>query len=66
MLATTEVDDGGSTNVFGGDDVVRSVRARVGNANYVSDGGRVVRRMRTRSTGSRRSPSPRSSAPTGR
>jgi adenylate cyclase len=45
VLATTEVSKDGGTNVFGGDDVVRSVRARVGSANYVSDAGRVVRRM---------------------
>jgi adenylate cyclase len=45
VLATTEVDDDGSTNVFGGDDVVRSVDARAASANYVSDSGRVVRRM---------------------
>jgi adenylate cyclase len=34
VLATTQVDDEGRTNVFGGDDVVRDVRARVGNSNY--------------------------------
>jgi adenylate cyclase len=45
ILATTEVDRGGRTNVFGGDDVVRSVRARAASANYLSDSGRVVRRM---------------------
>jgi adenylate cyclase len=46
VLATTEVDKGGGTNIFGGDDVVRSVRARPASANFVSDAGRVVRRMR--------------------
>jgi adenylate cyclase len=46
VLATTEVEKGGGTNVFGGDDVVRSVRARAASANFVSDAGRVVRRMR--------------------
>jgi adenylate cyclase len=46
VLATTEVDRGGGTNVFGGDDVVRDVRARAASANYVNDAGRVVRRMR--------------------
>jgi adenylate cyclase len=45
VLATTEVGRGGSTNVFGGDEVVREVRARAASANYVSDSGRVVRRM---------------------
>ncbi len=45
VLATTEVDRSGGTNVFGGDDVVRSVGARAASANLVSDSGRVVRRM---------------------
>jgi adenylate cyclase len=45
VLATTEVDEGGRTNVFGGDEVVRSVRASVGSANYLNDSGRVVRKM---------------------
>jgi adenylate cyclase len=45
VLATTAVDDRGRTNVFGGDDVVRSLRARVGHAGYDTDSGRVVRRM---------------------
>jgi adenylate cyclase len=45
VLATTEVDRDGGTNVFGGDEVVRSVNARAASANYVSDAGRVVRRM---------------------
>jgi adenylate cyclase len=45
VLATTEVDRDGGSNVFGGDDVVRSVNARAASANYVSDAGRVVRRM---------------------
>jgi adenylate cyclase len=34
VLATTQVNDEGGTNVFGGDDVVREVHARVGNSNY--------------------------------
>ena len=45
VLATTEVDKGGRTNVFGGDDVVRDVGARAASANYLSDSGRVVRKM---------------------
>jgi adenylate cyclase len=45
VLATTEVDDRGGTNVFGGDDVVSDVRARAANGNFSSDSGRVVRRM---------------------
>lgn len=41
VLATTEVDDNGRTNVFGGDNVVESVGARVGNTviEQDSDGG---------------------------
>jgi adenylate cyclase len=45
VLATTEVDSHGRTNVFGGEDVVRSVGARVGNAGYVTDTGGVIRRL---------------------
>jgi adenylate cyclase len=44
-LATTEVDSRGHTNVFGGDQVVRQVGARVGNANVLVDPGGVVRRL---------------------
>ena len=45
VLATTVVDERGRTNVFGGDDVVRSLRARAAHAGYRTDSGRVVRRM---------------------
>ena len=45
VLATTEVGEGGSTNVFGGDEVVRDVRARVGNGNFPLDPGGVIRRV---------------------
>jgi adenylate cyclase len=45
VLATTEVDERGRANVFGGEDVVRDVGARAASANYLSDSGRVVRRM---------------------
>jgi adenylate cyclase len=45
VLATTEVDSHGRANVFGGEDVVRSVGARVGNASYVTDSGGVIRRV---------------------
>jgi adenylate cyclase len=45
VLATTEVDKQGRTNVFGGDDVVRSVGARVGNGNFPTDTGGVIRRV---------------------
>jgi adenylate cyclase len=45
VLATTEVDKRGRTNVFGGDDVVRQVGARVGNGNFPTDSGGVIRRV---------------------
>ena len=45
ILATTVVDDRGGTNVFGGDDVLRSLHARAAHAGYATDSGRVVRRM---------------------
>lgn len=45
VLATTEVDDRGHTNVFGGDEIVRQVGARVGNGNFPTDGGGVIRRV---------------------
>ena len=45
VLATTEVDKQGRTNVFGGDDVVREVGARVGNGNFPTDSGGVIRRV---------------------
>jgi adenylate cyclase len=45
VLATTEVGQGGQTNVFGGDQVVRQVGARAGSSNYVNDSDGVIRRM---------------------
>jgi adenylate cyclase len=45
VLATTEVDARGGTNVFGGDEVVRQVGARVGNGNFPLDQGGVIRRV---------------------
>ena len=45
ILATTEVDPQGRTNVFGGEDVVRDVRARVGNGLFPLDPGGVIRRV---------------------
>jgi adenylate cyclase len=44
VLATTVVDDRGRTNVFGGDDVLRDLRARAAHAGLTTDSGRVVRR----------------------
>jgi adenylate cyclase len=46
VLATTEVGPNGETAVFGGDDVVREVGARVGNGNFPPDPGGYHRRMR--------------------
>ena len=45
VLATTEVDKKGHSNVFGGDDVVRQIGARVGNGNFPTDSGGVIRRI---------------------
>lgn len=45
VLATTEVDKQGETNVFGGDEIVRQVGARVGNGNFPTDSGGVIRRV---------------------
>jgi adenylate cyclase len=45
ILATTEVDAQGHSNVFGGDDVVKSVGAYVGNALLPTDEGGVIRRV---------------------
>jgi adenylate cyclase len=45
VLATTEVDSRGRTNVLGGEAVLRQLHARAANANFRSDAGRVVRRM---------------------
>jgi adenylate cyclase len=44
VLATTEVDDRGRTNVFGGEDVVRQIGARTGNAGLPGDADGVIRR----------------------
>ena|SRR5438128_1354848 len=45
VLATAEVGPHGSTSVFGGDDVVRSVGARVGDSQLPNDRYAVLRRM---------------------
>ncbi|HET7855063.1 MAG TPA: adenylate/guanylate cyclase domain-containing protein, partial [Gaiellaceae bacterium] len=45
VLATTEVDPLGRTNVLGGDEVVKQVGARVGNGNFPLDPGGVIRRV---------------------
>src|SRR3954447_25830441 len=45
VLATTEVDDKGRSNVFGDQSLVEEVGAQVGNASYLTDSGGVIRRM---------------------
>jgi adenylate cyclase len=45
VLAATEVDERGRSSVFGGEDVVRSVGARTGNARLPNDPGGVIRRL---------------------
>ena len=45
VLATTEVDADGSSNVFGGEEVLRSIGARAGNAIIRQDTGGVLRRL---------------------
>jgi adenylate cyclase len=45
VLATTEVDPKGRTNVFGGEEVLRQIGARAGNASYQTDAGGVIREM---------------------
>jgi adenylate cyclase len=45
VLATTEVDDEGRANVFGGEDVLREIGARAGNAGVTPDGDGVRRRV---------------------
>jgi adenylate cyclase len=44
VLATTEVDDKGRTAIFGGDQVLRSIGARAGNALLPNDAGGTLRR----------------------
>ena len=45
VLATTEVEQGGATNVFGGDQVLRETGARAGSSNFVNDDDGVIRRQ---------------------
>jgi adenylate cyclase len=44
VLATTEVDDKGHTAIFGGDQVLRSIGAKAGNALLPNDAGGTIRR----------------------
>lgn len=45
VFATTEVDKSGNSNIFGGDDVLRQIGARAGNAIFESDANGVIRRV---------------------
>jgi adenylate cyclase len=45
VLATTEVEQGGQTSVFGGDQVVRQAGGRAGSSNYINDSDGVIRRV---------------------
>jgi len=45
VLSTTEVGADGATNIFGGDDVLRSIGARAGSGNLPNDPGGVLRRF---------------------
>jgi adenylate cyclase len=45
VLATTEVGQGGTTNVFGCDQVLRETGARAGSTNFVNDDDGVIRRQ---------------------
>ena len=45
VLATTEVDEKGHANVFGGEQVMRAIGARAGNSNFLNDEDGVIRRM---------------------
>jgi CHASE2 domain-containing sensor protein/tRNA A-37 threonylcarbamoyl transferase component Bud32 len=46
VLSTTEVGPNGTTNVFGGDEVLRRIGARAANATVIPDSDGVFRRMR--------------------
>lgn len=46
VLATTEVDPRGHTNIFGGDSVLSKIGARAGNASLPTDSDGVIRRVR--------------------
>jgi len=45
VLATTEVDEQGRTNVFGGDEVLRAIGARAGSALLETEKGLVIREI---------------------
>nr|MBA3328409.1 adenylate/guanylate cyclase domain-containing protein [Solirubrobacterales bacterium] len=50
-LATTEVAADGSTRVLGGDEVLKTIGARAGNALFPNDPGGVIRRMHRETQG---------------
>lgn len=45
VFSTTEIGERGSSNVFGGDDVLREIGARAGSGNLPNDPGGVIRRF---------------------
>jgi adenylate cyclase len=45
VLATTEVDENGRTNVFGGGGILREIDARAASGNFVNDPDGVIRRL---------------------
>jgi adenylate cyclase len=45
VLATTEVDERGRSNIFGGGGILREIGARAGSSNFVNDEDGVIRRM---------------------
>ena len=45
VFSTTEVGEGGATNIFGGDAVLRAIGARGGSGNLPNDPGGVIRRF---------------------
>jgi adenylate cyclase len=45
VLATTEVDEKGRANVFGGAQVLRAIGARAANSNFLNDEDGVIRRL---------------------
>ena len=51
VLATTEIDLAGHTQIFGGDSVLRALHARPGNAILEVSSGGVIRRMRWGTSG---------------
>ncbi len=45
VFGTSEIDEQGKVNVFGGDEVLKEIGARAGTVNVLNDPGSIVRRM---------------------